>query len=276
MAKILWVVLIAFCILVVESKKKAAETPAKTPETPAAPQAEEESTPEEEDTDKKTEEKTEDDDAVEEKKEGVAKKEEEKEDTKSEEAAEASSDDDGVENAPEMACNLKFKRVGCYADNNKKERPLRSYIMSDADIGTVSKKGKLPKGDKFNIELPKFACKCANEAINAGNAVFGLQNLAECWTGPDDSKYDRDGASEECVTFNYAPCSPTSEMCAGKKHANFVYYVDTPEHTKTKEEIAKEYKEYKKKVAAYRKRLAAKKKSSKKQKAKKVKKTKKE
>ena len=78
-----------------------------------------------------------------------------------------------------VACNLKFKRVGCYADNNKKERPLRSYIMSDADIGTVSKKGKLPKGDKFNIELPKFACKCANEAINAGNAVFGLQNLGK-------------------------------------------------------------------------------------------------
>lgn len=49
--------------------------------------------------------------------------------------------------------------------------------MTDADLGSTSKKGKLPKGDKFNTELPKFACKCANEAINNGNAIFGIQNI---------------------------------------------------------------------------------------------------
>merc|ERR1711964_388847 len=89
----------------------------------------------------------------------------------------------------------------------------------------MGKKGKDPQGDKFNGELPKFACKCANEAINDGNAVFGIQNLAECWTGPDDSKYDKDGASNDCVTFDYAPCAESAEICAGKKHSNFVYYV---------------------------------------------------
>ena len=53
--------------------------------------------------------------------------------------------------------------------------------MSDADIGTISKKGKLPQGDKFNTELPKFACKCANEAINGGNAIFGIQSIGKCF-----------------------------------------------------------------------------------------------
>ena len=79
---------------------------------------------------------------------------------------------------------------------------------------------------------------------------------AECWTGPDDSKYDKDGESNECVTFNYAQCEANSLMCAGKKHANFVYYVDTPEHTKSKEEIQREYAEYQKKVAAHEKKKA--------------------
>jgi len=181
----------------------------------------------------------------------------------------------GQKEAPEFACNLKFKRVGCYADQSKKEKPLRSFIMTDADLGTTSKKGKLPKGEKFNSELPKFACKCANEAINSGNAIFGLQNIAECWTGPDDSKYDKDGESQECVTFNLQPCDNNSIMCAGKKHANFVYYVDTPEHTKSKDEIQREYAEYKKKVAAHEKKKALKKKAAKKLK-KKSKKSKKE
>lgn len=45
-------------------------------------------------------------------------------------------------------------------------------------------------------------------------------------------------------------------MCAGKKHANFVYYVDTPEHTKPKEQIQREYAEYQKKVAAHEKKKA--------------------
>ena len=87
--------------------------------------------------------------------------------------------------------------------------------------------------------------------------------LAECWTGPDDSKYDKDGPSDDCVSFDYAQCTESDTFCAGKKHANFVYYVDTPEHTKTTEEIAKEYAAYKKKVSAYRKKEAKRKLSKK-------------
>lgn len=86
--------------------------------------------------------------------------------------------------------------------------------------------------------------------------VYFVFYTAECWTGPDDSKYDKDGESSECVTFNYAQCEGNSLMCAGKKHANFVYYVDTPEHTKPKEQIQREYAEYQKKVAAHEKKKA--------------------
>lgn len=227
------------------------------------------------------EEKEEKEDAPQEGQENAGAEEEKTEEaaknSETEEAEEGSGEEKPADVAP-FQCNLKFKRVGCYADKGKKERPLRSFIMSDANLGDSSKKGKVPQGDKFNGELPKFACKCANEAINDGNAVFGLQNLAECWTGPDDSKYDKDGASNDCVTFNYAPCTDSAEVCAGKKHANFVYYVDSEEHTKSKEEIKKEFAEYNKKVAAWKKEQAkkAKKQEKKAKKAKKSKKAKKE
>jgi hypothetical protein len=213
-----------------------------------------------------------------EKEKATGEEEKEPESAPAENEDEGSAADQAPDDAAPFACNLKFKRVGCYADKGKKERPLRSFIMSDADLGQTTKKGKMPQGDKFNGELPKFACKCANEAINDGNAVFGIQNIAECWTGPDDSKYDKDGASEDCVTFDYAKCSDTAEICAGKKHSNFVYYVDSEEHTKSKEEIKKEFAEYTKKVSKWRKEQAEKKakKAKKGKKAKKAKKAKKE
>merc|ERR1711962_333211 len=165
---------------------------------------------------KEKEAKEEDADDVKDDKEETKADEDDAADEDKEDAAEDKKDDDDDDKAP-FTCNLKFKKVGCYADKAKKERPLRSFIMSDSDLGSTTKKGKLPAGDKFNSELPKFACKCANEAINSGNAIFGLQNLAECSTGPDDSKYDKDGASEDCVTFDYAQCEANSELCSGKK-----------------------------------------------------------
>merc|ERR1712034_134720 len=164
----------------------------------------------------------------------------------------------------------KYKRISCYADKGKKDKPLVSFMESDEDLSAMGKRGKLPKGEKkdamgkFNSELPKFACKCANDAINGGNAIFGLQNLAECWSGPDDSKYDKDGASEDCVTFDMAKCDDSAEVCAGKKHANFMYYVDSPEHTKTQEEVQQELAEDAKKADEAQKKKAKKAKKAKK------------
>jgi len=262
--KLLLVLIGAFCLLAgsthaLKEEKAAAEGKEEAKEDQETAGAEEGEKGEED----KTEEASKNSETEEDAEEGSA-------DSKEEEK----SSEKPADVAP-FQCNLKFKRVGCYADKGKKERPLRSFIMSDADLGTTTKKGKMPTGDKFNGELPKFACKCANEAINDGNAVFGLQNLAECWTGPDDSKYDKDGASEDCVTFDYAKCNESAEVCAGKKNANFVYYVDSEEHTKSKEMIKKEFAEYNKKVAVWRKEQAKKAKAKQAKKAKKSKKAKK-
>lgn len=215
MGKLIWILFFAFCLIVVQAKEKKGTEDADADEGDASEQAEEASgdnADEEADSE-----------------EGEAEQGEEK----------------------EFVCNLKYKRIGCYADKGKKDKPLASFMESDAEIGGMDKRGKLPKGEKyekFNQELPKFACKCANDALNGGNAIFGLQNLAECWSGPDDSKYDKDGPSEDCVTFDFAKCAEDSEICAGKKHANFMYYIDTPEHTKTQEEINSELAEEAKKA----------------------------
>jgi hypothetical protein len=215
------------------------------------------------------------------------KDEENSDDDAAEEGADAGSGSDDAEEAEEAGdaaeegeskefqCNLKFKRIGCYADKGKKDKPLVSFMESDEDLSVNAKRGKI-KGslDKFNGELPKFACKCANDAINSGNAIFGLQNLAECWSGPDDSKYDKDGPSEDCVTFDMAKCEDGNEVCAGKKHANFMYYVDSPEHTKTADEVKEELAEDAKKEEEQKKKEQ--KKKLKKKKGKKAKKAKKE
>merc|ERR1711890_39980 len=212
MGKIIWIVLLGFCLLVVQAKTKGRYG--------------------------KSDESN-DEDAPEDDNGSGAGSEESEEGEEEEEAAETK----------EFQCNLKYKRIGCYADKGKKDKPLVSFMESDDELSAMAKRGKLPKGskgkgfEKFNGELPKFACKCANDAINGGNAIFGLQNLAECWSGPDDSKYDKDGPSDDCVSFNMAKCEESAEVCAGKKHANFVYFVDSAEHTKTQEEEQQELAE---------------------------------
>jgi len=205
-------------------------------------------------------------------KEKVEKEEDADEDAADEDNASGSDEQDDAEDAEESSekefvCNLKYKRIGCYKDANKKDKPLSSFMESDDELSTMGKRGKLSKEkgfEKFNTELPKFACRCANDAINGGNAIFGLQNLAECWSGPDDSKYDKDGASDDCVSFDMAKCEDSAEVCTGKRHANFMYYVDTPEHTKTQEEVQKELAEDAKKAEEAKKKPVSKAKKAKK------------
>jgi len=242
--KLIWLLLLAFCLVVVQCKDNKAADADADDDSDSNDQAE---------------------DAA------------ESGDSAAEEDADAAEDADTADAAEEkeFVCNLKFKRIGCYADKGKKDKPLASFMESDSEIGGMDKRGKI-KGEnagKFNTELPKFACKCANDALNGGNAIFGLQNLAECWSGPDDSKYDKDGQSEDCVTFDFAKCEENSEVCAGKKHANFMYYIDTPEHTKTQDEINQELADDAKKAEDSKKK-AKESKKSKKKKAKKAKKSK--
>jgi len=241
MGKLVWILLLGFCLLSVHADTGKEE---------------------------KEEESSDDDAAAEEDSDAGSGAEDAEEGAEEGEAEEAGE-------TKEFQCNLKYKRIGCYADKGKKDKPLVSFMESDEDLSANAKRGKI-KGslDKFNGELPKFACKCANDAINSGNAIFGLQNLAECWSGPDDSKYDKDGPSEDCVTFDMAKCDDSSEVCAGKKHANFMYFVDSPEHTKTSDEVKEELDAEAKKEEEQKKKEQ--KKKLKKKKGKKSKKAKKE
>jgi len=158
------------------------------------------------------------------------------------EEEEENEDEEGESEYTEFVCNLQYKRIGCYAsaDEEKEKKPVAK--------SKVILKEVQPKIEEFNEKLPKRACMCANEALTSGNAIFGLMNYTECWSGPDDSKYDREGPSNECVTFDLAPCEPSNEICAGKELANFMYYIDTPEHNKTPQEVQKELDEEKEKL----------------------------
>ena len=53
--------------------------------------------------------------------------------------------------------------------------------MSSSNVAMAQKKSgsKQPSSKDFDSGLPEFACKCANEALDRGNAVFGIQNLGK-------------------------------------------------------------------------------------------------
>lgn len=137
------------------------------------------------------------------------------------------------------ACEIKFKKIGCYKSKNK-ARGFKTFLQADQEADSFAKKGKVANKETFNKRLPNMVCECAKAALNSGNAIFSLKNIAECWTGPDSTIYDAEGPSDKCVTFGSEKCDENSELCSGKKHSNFVYFVDSPDHTKSAEEIKKE------------------------------------
>ena len=50
--------------------------------------------------------------------------------------------------------------------------------MKDVKMSSFQKKSDpATKSSIFDNALPDFACRCANEALGRGNAVFGIQNL---------------------------------------------------------------------------------------------------
>ena len=58
--------------------------------------------------------------------------------------------------------------------------------------------------------------------------------MVECWSGPDEGRYDEEGeaATGLCVNSQLETCKTTDEYCAGKKGANYVYMIQTQEHQK--------------------------------------------
>jgi len=153
------------------------------------------------------------------------------------------------------ACNIKFKKVGCFK-SKKKSSGFQHFLKTDTEAEKFTKKGKVADNEVFNKRLPNMACECAKAALEAGNAIFSLKNIAECWTGSDDTIYDSEGPSNKCVTFSNQQCEANSELCSGKKHSTFVYYIDTPEHTKSPEEIKKELDVQNKKITQVARKAA--------------------
>ena len=92
--------------------------------------------------------------------------------------------------------------------------------------------------DQDNIDLQDWdtyleetICRCAEAALNKKYTHFALQNLGQCFSGPDvEETYNRDGISENCVSKGGLPSAGTFEKCvqpnlycAGGEKANFVY-----------------------------------------------------
>merc|ERR1711962_592655 len=100
MGKLVWILLLGFCLLVVNADTEKAE---------------------------KEEESADDDAAEEDADAGSGSEEAEATDAEEGEAEEAGE-------TKEFQCNLKFKRIGCYADKGKKDKPLVSFMESDEDL----------------------------------------------------------------------------------------------------------------------------------------------
>merc|ERR1711973_835427 len=60
-----------------------------------------------------------------------------------EEQGDEEGESDDSDDSKEFVCNLKFKRIGCYADKGKKDKPLVSFMESDEDLSFSAKRGKI-------------------------------------------------------------------------------------------------------------------------------------
>lgn len=76
----------------------------------------------------------------------------------------------------------------------------------------------------FNESL---ACRCAEVARRQNFTVFGLQNYAECWSGPNAEKsFNRNGGSDRCLMILKLPpdCNMADPReCMGMDNVNFMY-----------------------------------------------------
>ncbi|EDO40033.1 predicted protein [Nematostella vectensis] len=125
----------------------------------------------------------------------------------------------------EPDCDLKFEKVGCFADNHKVARPLPVYIMTDRDKSrTDISSGHSIDWAHWDTYIPELACRCAHITKAKGWNTFGLQFYGECWSSKDAEKtYAMDGKSSRCVDKCYQPCKDSEKFCAGQHYTNAVY-----------------------------------------------------
>ena len=124
--------------------------------------------------------------------------------------------------------DIPYKDIGCYADKAGSIRPLPEMLFSDE-----AKR----KSDSWEEFLPDLICSCAKAAKEKTYSYFGIQNLAECWSGPNSQDtYAMDGASNQCQSTvplvpansskaidNFETCVGDNLMCAGRQGSNYIY-----------------------------------------------------
>ena len=54
----------------------------------------------------------------------------------------------------------------------------------------------------------------------------------ECYSGPDEGRYDEDGDAEEaeCIDESSNYCNEKSQYCSGIFHANYIYTILSSSH----------------------------------------------
>ncbi|XP_031574769.1 uncharacterized protein LOC116308482 [Actinia tenebrosa] len=120
-------------------------------------------------------------------------------------------------NHPDYDCQVKFTKVGCFADKQSPPRPLKDLLFTEKD-----------QSDLLNRkhDMKRKVCRCAEEAKRREFTVFGLQFYDECWSGKDAEKtYDVHKTSTNCFNSEFKPCQESDIECVGGPDANYVYRI---------------------------------------------------
>lgn len=125
-------------------------------------------------------------------------------------------------------CNINVTKIGCYNDSGVPPQPLPILIMKgrhkDFHIGSNKEGFDKMAWKEF---LPEFICECANKIRERKFWTFGIQNFDECYSGPDEGRYDEDGLAklDDCIDDEYHTCAESSEYCSGLFHKNYIYTI---------------------------------------------------
>jgi hypothetical protein len=135
----------------------------------------------------------------------------------------------------ELGTNL--TKMGCMNDDQQVPRPLPVMLLNLTHVNTGF------TTEEWKIFVHGLLCRCAIETRKKGWYTFGLQAYGECFSGPDEGRWNEDGEapSEMCIDVKQETCDKESnKACAGieeydkqsgkMKSANFVYMTVTDTH----------------------------------------------
>jgi len=125
-------------------------------------------------------------------------------------------------------CNRGWTKVGCYNDRVLPDRPLPYELLNRRDKINHNNDGFFINWDDYNTTLHALACSCAELAFGRGYTYFGLQFYGECWSGPENPAYSRDGAAKigKCTNGDKNVCYDLDDKeCIGEAYTNYIYKV---------------------------------------------------